>query len=104
MIDRTFFDHLSLGVGGGVVVNALLCAFPGGGKCALRTGQFFGFNMPLRLAYNFGETATTYARRHRFYLALDGGLSLGLGSFPGSRPISTEPGAYVGFGLGYTAM
>jgi hypothetical protein len=51
-----------------------------------RVRQFFGFNMPLRIAYDFGQTATTYARRHRLYLALDGAFELSLGSFPGSRP------------------
>jgi hypothetical protein len=102
MVDRTFFDHLSVGVGGGLVANALHCGF-GGGKCAAAAGEYLGVNIPLRLAYNFGETATTYARRHRFYVALDGGLGVMLGGSHGPST-SLTPGAYVGFGLGYTAM
>jgi hypothetical protein len=103
MLERTFFDHLSVGAGGGAVINGVACAFPGGADCRLRTGAVLGVNVPMRLAYGFGQTSATYARRHRFYLALDAGVGLSLA--PTNRvaePLS--PGLYVGLGLGYTAM
>jgi hypothetical protein len=97
MLERTFFDHVSVGIGGGIVGNAAeeTCS-----RCLGPSSPNLGFNVPLRLAYNFG---TDVHQRHRCYLAVDGGVGFPLAG-AGLRGPTLFPGFYAAMSLGYVAM
>jgi hypothetical protein len=96
MIERTFFDHLSLGIGGGVMGGAIAAW-----ECrTCGASPTLAVNVPVRIAYNFIKDIHL---RHRFYVAADGGLGFPLLGNLLPRP-AMLPCFYVGFGLGYAMM